>query len=142
MHTQTGVLEKGFNFALSPKSLPLVDIICGVEKGLRKVNDAAAVSTFYRSFKSRRSIEDCATPQKKYRQRRGTSFERVKRGQRHRDLKADEGNYTVTMDMPDYNQKINALLNDNNIYSKLVTKRNPLSNITKDVNDCIPAFAG
>ena len=44
-HTQTGVLEKGFNFALSPKSLPMVDIICGVEEGLRKVNDAAAVST-------------------------------------------------------------------------------------------------
>ena len=44
-HTQTGVLEKGFNFALSPKSLPMVDIICGVEEGLRNVNDAAAVST-------------------------------------------------------------------------------------------------
>ena len=44
-HTQTGVLEKGFNFALSPKSLPMVDIICGVEEGLRKVNDAATVST-------------------------------------------------------------------------------------------------
>ena len=44
-HTQTGVPEKGFSFALSPKSLPMVDIICGVEEGLRKVNDAAAVST-------------------------------------------------------------------------------------------------
>ena len=38
------------------------------------------------------------------------------------------------MDRPDYDQKINALLNDNDIYSKLVTKRNPLNNITKDVN--------
>ena len=37
-------------------------------------------------------------------------------------LKADKGNCTVIMDRPDYDQKINALLNDNDIYSKLVTK--------------------
>ena len=52
-------------------------------------------------------------------------------------LKADKGNCTVIMDRPDYDQKINALLNDNDIYSKLVTKRNPLKNITKDVNDFV-----
>ena len=52
-------------------------------------------------------------------------------------LKSDKGNCTVIMDRPDYDQKINALLNDNDIYSKLVTKRNPLNNITKDVNDFV-----
>ena len=52
-------------------------------------------------------------------------------------LKADKGNCTVIMDRPDYDQKINALLNDNYIYSKLVTKRNPLNNITKYVNDFV-----
>ena len=52
-------------------------------------------------------------------------------------LKADKGNCTVIMNSPDYDQKINALLNENDIYSKLVTKRNPLNNITKDVNDFI-----
>ena len=41
------------------------------------------------------------------------------------------------MDRPDYDQKINAMLNDNDIYSKLVTKRNPINNITKDVNDFV-----
>ena len=34
-------------------------------------------------------------------------------------------------------KKCQALLNDNDIYSKLVTKRNPLNNITKDVNDFV-----
>ena len=48
-------------------------------------------------------------------------------------LKADKGNCTVIMDRPDYDQKINTLFNDNDIYSKLVTKQNPLNNITKDV---------
>ena len=52
-------------------------------------------------------------------------------------LKADKGNCTVIMDRPDYDQKINALLNDNDIYSKLVTKRNPVNNIAKDVNDFV-----
>ena len=37
------VLEKGFNYALTPKSMPKLDIVAGVETGLRQVRDAAAV---------------------------------------------------------------------------------------------------
>ena len=37
------VLEKGFNNALTPKSIPKLDIVAGVETGLRQVRDAAAV---------------------------------------------------------------------------------------------------
>ena len=40
---QMAVLEKGFNYALTPKSIPKFDIVAGVETGLRQVRDVAAV---------------------------------------------------------------------------------------------------
>ena len=134
-HTQTGVLEKGFNFALSPKSLPMVDIICGVEEGLRKVNDAAAVSTA--RSKVAGVLKTARLPKRNIDKEEEQALKELKEDKDIVILKADKGNCTVIMDRPDYDQKINAMLNDNDIYSKLVTKRNPLNNITKDVNDFV-----
>ena len=68
-----------------------MDIICGVEEGLRKVNHAAAVST------ARSKVAG------------------VLKTARPPTRNIDEEN-------------------DNDIYSKLVTKRNPLNSITKNVN--------
>ena len=133
--TQTSVLEKGFNFALSPKSLPMVDIICGVEEGLRKVNDAAAVSTA--RSKVAGVLKTARLPKRNIDKEEEQALKELKKDKDIVILKADKGNCTVIMDRPDYDQKINALLNDNDIYSKLVTKRNPLNNITKDVNDFV-----
>ena len=126
--TQTGALEKGFNFALSPKSLTIVDIICGVEEGLRKVNDAAAVST------ARSKVAGVLKTARPIDKEEEQALKELKEDKDIVILKADKGNCTVIMDRPDYDRKINALLNDNDIYSKLVTKRNPINNITKDVN--------
>ena len=134
-HTQTAVLEKGFNFALSPKSLPMVDIICGVIEGLRKVNDAAAVSTA--RSKVAGVLKTARTPKRNIDKEKEQALKELKEDKDIVIIKADKGNCIVIMDRPDYDQKINALLNDNDIYSKLVTKRNPLNNITKDVKDFV-----
>ena len=40
---QNAVSEKGFNFAITPKFKPKLDIISGVEAGLRTVRDKAVV---------------------------------------------------------------------------------------------------
>ena len=40
---QNAVLEKGLNFAITPKFIPKLDIINGVEAGIRTVRDEAAV---------------------------------------------------------------------------------------------------
>ena len=133
--SQTGVLEKGFNFALNPKSLPMVDIICGVEGGLRKVNDATAVSTA--RSKVAGVLKSARLPKRNIDKEEEQALKELKEDKDIVILKADKGNCTVIMDRPDYDQKINALLNDNDIYSKLVTKRNPLNHITKDVNDFV-----
>ena len=43
INPQNAVLVKGFNFAITPKFVPKLGIIDGVEAGLRKVRDEAAV---------------------------------------------------------------------------------------------------
>ena len=42
-------------------------------------------------------------------------------------LKADKGNATVVMNATEYNDKINCLLRDSSVYSKLSKKSNPVS---------------
>ena len=110
----------------------MVDIICGVEEGLRKVNDAAAVSTA--RSKVAGVLKTARSPKRNIDKEEEQALKELKEDKDIVILKADKGNCTVIMDRPDYDQKIIALLNDNDIYSKLVTKRNPLNNITKDVN--------
>ena len=49
-------------------------------------------------------------------------------------LKADKGNATVVMDATEYNDKINCLLSDSSVYSKLSKKSNSITEITFDLN--------
>ena len=49
-------------------------------------------------------------------------------------LNADKGNATVVMNATEYNDKINCLLSDSSVYSKLSKKSNPITKITSDVN--------
>ena len=113
----------------------MVDIICGVEEGLRNVNDAAAVVTA--GSKVAEVLKTARLPKRNIDKEEEQALKELKEDKDIVIFKADKGNCTVIMDRPDYDQKINALLNDNDIYSKLVTKRNPLNNITKDVNDFV-----
>ena len=113
----------------------MVDIICGVKEGLRKVDDAAAVSTARSKIAG--VVKTARLPKRNINKEEKQALKELKGDKDIVILKADKGNCTVIMDRPDYDQKINALLNDNDIYTKLVTKRNPLNNITKDVNDFV-----
>ena len=49
-------------------------------------------------------------------------------------LKADKGNATIIMNATEYNDKINCLLSDSSVYSKLSKKSNSITKITSDVN--------
>ena len=133
-HTQTNVLEKAL-ILLSPKSLPMVDITCGVEEGLRKASNPAAVSIA--CSKVARVLKTARPPRRNIDKEEEQALKELKEDKDIVILKADKGNCTVIMNRSDYDQKINALLNDNNIYSKLVSTRNPLNSITKDVNDFV-----
>ena len=113
----------------------MVDIICGVKEGLRKVNDAAAVSTA--RSKVAGILKTARPPKRNIDKEKEQALKELKEEKDIVILKADQDKCTVITDRPDRDQKINALLNDNHIYSKLVIKRNPLNNITKDVSDFV-----
>ena len=104
----------------------MVDIICGVEEGLRKVNDTAAVCTA--RSKVAGVLKTARPPKRNIGKEEEQALKELKEDKDIVILKADKGNCTVIMDLPDYDQKINALLNYSDIYSKFVTKRNPLNN--------------
>ena len=58
---QNAVLGKGFNFTITPKFVPKLDIINGVEAGLRKVCNQAAVQIAHSKVS-----EICQATTKKY----------------------------------------------------------------------------
>ena len=104
---QNAVSEKGFNFAVIPKFVPKLDIIIGVEAGLRKVRDKAEVQ-IARSKASK-------PPQRNITHEEEEASKELKKGENIVILKADKENATVVMNATEYNDKINCLLSDSSI---------------------------
>ena len=129
---QNAVLEKGFNFAITPKFIPKLDIISGVEAGLRAVRDDAAVH-IARS-KVCEVLKSAKPPQRNITQEEEEALKELKQDENILILKADKGNSTVVMNAQEYDDKINCLLSDSFVYTKLSKKSNPIAKITSDVN--------
>ena len=132
---QSAVLEKGFNFAIVPRKIPILDIVSGVEEGLRQINDAALVTTA--RSKVAGVLKHARVPQRNMTKDEEKALKELIADEDIKILKADKGNCTVVMDSKDYNTKIYDLLNDDIIYRKLATKFNPLNKITKTVNEFV-----
>ena len=130
--SQNAVLEKGFNFAITPKFIPKLDIISGVEAGLRAVRDDAAVH-IARS-KVSEVLKSAKPPQRNITQEEEEALKKLKQDENIVILKADKGNSTVVMNAQEYDDKINCLLSDSSVYTKLSKKSNPITKITSDVN--------
>ena len=94
-NTQTAVLEKGFNFAITPKSIPKLDIVTGVETGLRKIRNAASV-TIARS-KVAEILKTASPPHNRNVTREEEeALKELKNNEKIVILKADKGNATVS----------------------------------------------
>ena len=126
------VLEKGFNFATTSKFVPKLLIINGVEAGLRKVRDETVV----RIVRSKVSeiLKSAQPPQGNITHEKEEALKELKKNENIVILKADKGNAKVVMNAADYNDKINCLLSDSSVYSKLSKKSNPITKIPSDVN--------
>ena len=134
-NTQTAVLEKGFNFAITPKSIPELDIVTGVETGLRKIRNAAAV-TIARS-KVAEILKTANPPPNRNVTREEEALKEWKNNEKIVILKADKGNATVVMNTEDYEEKVNSLLSDECTYKKLPTRPNPVNQITSRINQYV-----
>ena len=89
------VLEKGFNFAITPKFIPNLDIISGVEAGLRAVRDDVAVH-IARS-KVSEVLKSAKPPQRNITQEEEEALKELKQNESIVILKADKGNSTVQL---------------------------------------------
>ena len=109
-----------------------MDIFNGVEAGLRKVRDEAAVQ-IARS-KVSEILKSAKPPQRNITHEEEEALKDLKKDESIVILKADKGNATIIMNATEYNDKINCLLSDSSVYSKLSKKSNPITKITSDVN--------
>ena len=81
---------------------------CGVEAGLRKVRDEAAVQ-IARS-KVSKILKSSKPPQRNITHEEEEALKELKKDESIVILKADKGNATVIMNATEYNDKINCLL--------------------------------
>ena len=109
-----------------------MDIISGVEAGLRAVRDEAAVH-IARS-KVSEVLKSAKPSQRNITQEEEEALEELKQDENIVILKADKGNSTVVMNSQEYDGKINCLLSDSSVYTKLSKTLNPITKITSNVN--------
>ena len=132
---QVALLSKGSKFALAPKEIPILDIVCGVEEGFRQVpRDKkpfvdCARAKITEILKRASSPPDNLTPQER------KVISELKSCGDIIILEADKGNCTVVMKKSDYTTKMMALLNDKKTYK--VLSRNSVPVIEKRLNSFI-----
>ena len=88
------MLEKGSNFAITPKFVPKLDIINGVESGLCKVRDEAMQIAWSKVSKILKSAKQ---PQKNITHEKEKALKELKKDENIVILQADKGNVTVIM---------------------------------------------
>ena len=95
-----------------------MDKISGVEAGFRAVRDEAAVH-IARS-KVSEVLKSAKPPQRNITQEEEEALKELKQDENIVVLKADKGNSTVVLNAKEYNDKVNCLLSDSSIYTKLL----------------------
>ena len=135
-HTLTeperSVLEKGFNFADAPRSIPRTQLIVGVESALQKCEDQdkaerarATVATLIRKAKP---------PRPNLTRDEQHAINTIRSNKEVTILQADKGNKTVLLDTSDYEKKAGDILGQPPFKE---VKKNPTSRNEKRVNDCL-----
>ena len=128
-------MSKGSKFALALKEIPILDIVSGVEEGLRQVpRDKKPFKDCARAkitliLKRASPPPDNLTPQER------KAISELKSCDDIVILEADKGNCTVVMNKIDYTTKMMVLLNDKKTYKVLT--RNPVPVIEKRLNSFI-----
>ena len=133
--SETEVLSKGMKFAAAPRKVPVLDFVCGVEKGLKKVaHEYKSLVDLVRS-RVTQVLSNAKSPQSNLTKDETESLQKLQGYDDIIVLSADKGNCTVVMDKSDYDSKLKVLLNDSATY-KIVTK-NPNLAIEKRLNNFI-----
>ncbi|CAB4026981.1 Hypothetical predicted protein [Paramuricea clavata] len=122
------------NFALAPKSVPTKEIIASVEQGIKHLRNDEKNEVRERVCAV---VKHAKCPQNKNLSRLEEKALKSLRG--NKDIlitKADKGNAVVVMNRADYQNQVNEMLEDKNIYTHITDKRrNPTSKTELELQD-------
>ncbi|KAK5650122.1 hypothetical protein RI129_001151 [Pyrocoelia pectoralis] len=119
------ILEKGFNYAVTPTSIPTENIITNVEIALKDVNDHAADKI---RLEVAHILKNAHLPKQNITKAQKSHLKELKNNKDILILRADKGNSTVIVNTSDYNEKMMDLLNSNE-YKK--SNSNPTTYLEK-----------
>ncbi|XP_072041346.1 uncharacterized protein [Amphiura filiformis] len=117
---EVNVLERGLNFAVSPESLPINDIVVATESACKQIaNDKAA------ELRARvvNIAKNAKPPVSNINKAERSAVESLKKDTSIQILPADKGRATVVIDNSVYEEKALALLQDESVYETL--KKDP-----------------
>ena len=117
------LLQKGLNFAVTPRSTPIEDTLAGVEKAVLSLPVEMAEEARQETV---RIIKSAPPPRDNLTKTERAALKTLKENKNLTILPADKGNATVVLNTSDYKLKISSLLEDP-AYRKL----------TKDPTDAI-----
>ena len=120
-HEQS-VLSKGLNFAIPPKSLPVVDIITATESAIKKANLQPLEAETLR-HKISTSLSHSSVPTSNISKEEEAAIKSLKNDKNIVILPADKGWCTVVLNHADYDKKVQLLLSDTDTYELL--RRDP-----------------
>ena len=121
---EISLLRKGLNFAVTPKSIPNKEILASVV-GLTENERDEVRGKIYSTLKN-------AKPPVQQNLSRGErqAMKDLKSDSNIVIIRADKGNSTVIMDKTSYNNQLREMLQDQDVYSKVIDKRrNPTTKV-------------
>ena len=132
------VLERGLNFAIAPKTLPVMSIASAVEKSLKTLGNSPSVDIV--KAKITQILSNWRPPTPNLTEEEFKALKQFQQDKTINILKSDKGNATVVMDKNDYEEKMLMLLADNKTYERIDSKVNPLKSIKKELNKLLWKF--
>ena len=118
---EKSILQRGLNYAITPKKIPISEIITATELACSTLSDTNQASRLRNDVT--KALEQAKPPKTNISKEERQAITSLKKDDSIQIIGADKGRLTVIMDKKDYEEKANALLNDTNTYEKL--KKDP-----------------
>ena len=132
----TSLLQKGLNFAITPKTLPTEEIIVATELASRNLNRQSAADLKSEVARSIKKVNK-AKLRPNISREESIAMRELKKDDTIMVLPADKGKATVIMDTTVYKDKLKTILDDSQTYEILkkdptTTYKNKLINLLKE----------
>ena len=126
------LVEIGLNFAITPKQLPIVELITATESAIKK-NKLSTTQADELRLKVTAALSEAKSPTPNLSSQEMKAVVTLSKDETITILPADKGRCTVVLNTSDYHDKVTALLGDDTTYETL--KRDPTNSYKKKVID-------